>query len=801
MKSFFSRRMRSCGRALRAPISLIAALALAVAIAIPIAAIAATAFLNGTVSADGKPVAGVKVTAIGNNVMTSTRTNAQGNFSFATLLSGTYTLEAADNNRTAQLRVDLPATGATVALVLAVKQLGSVTVNAARTSPVRSAGTDVTLNATLLARTPASGSFPELLIQLPGAARGANGVVHINGDHGDINYIVDGVSIPQELNRVIGTEFNPSDVAFIDVLEGAYPAQYGERFAAVLNIDTRTGVSAPPGASFEASGGSFGHIDSTAGYHDRIGSGSLVFAVRNERTDRGLDPPNQGSPHNQASNANQFLRYTVPFGTNFVNFTFSHAYRSFQIPIDINGGQPASSDDNETQDDLFSSVGLRHAIGDRGSLSFGLGYKQSHIRDFGDSLNDWTYGETLNLNNGGLATDCTNALTIPNYGPLTCAYSLASNRTATDYKANVDFALRGGQHEVRWGAVYDITNVAKLYAVTLQPGNFLAPIFTPGTPAASYSVIDNAPNDGNGEQVYLQDSWRWGSDYQFDYGVRFDAFTLRSTEFSREYSQFSPRVKLTRLLGPRASVYVYYGRFFTPFSFENVSPSAAQTINMPLQPTIAQFDLKPQRDSDYEIGGHLPLGNGDLGLRVMQKNATDLIDDTQVGVTLLHQDINYQQGRIATQSAYYQLPLARGGRVYVTMNHTYSVNKGCETQLLAPCFGSPTDWTPADHEQRWGATSGVIVNDQRGGWFSLDGEYGSGLSSAGCPPGTPGFCKFTPHITFDVEKGMAIGPAAAVIFRVKNLLNAQYRITYLNAQGNHYYAARAFEVGVRFGNQ
>ncbi len=80
-----------------------------------------------------------------------------------------------------------------------------------------------------------------MLLQLPGAARGANGVVHINGDHGDINYIVDGVQIPQELNRTIGTEFDPNDIAFVETLQGAYPAQYGERFASVININTRNG--------------------------------------------------------------------------------------------------------------------------------------------------------------------------------------------------------------------------------------------------------------------------------------------------------------------------------------------------------------------------------------------------------------------------------------------------------------------------------------------------------------------------------------------------------------------------------
>ena len=195
----------------------------------------------------------------------------------------------------------------------------------------------------------------------------------------------------------------------------------------------------------------------------------------------------------------------------------------------------------------------------------------------------------------------------------------------------------------------------------------------------------------------------------------------------------------------------------------------------------------------------MPVGPGDLGLRVMQKNATDLIDDTQVGLTNLHQDINYQVGRIATQSAILQMPLQAGDNFYVSVNHTYSENNGCETQLLAPCFGSPTDFTPADHEQRWGSNAGILLNNSRGGWFSMDGEYGSGLSSAGCPAGISGYCKYTPHIVFSAEQGIPLGRQTTLTARVVNLLNDHFFITYLNAQGNHYYTGRAVSVSLQFG--
>jgi hypothetical protein len=760
--------------------------------------LAASATLTGIVLADGAPVPNAQLTATGNNVTLTTRTDAVGRFKFFNLSPGSYVVSAAASGGTSTTSIDLPASGADITLHLDPKKLGVVSVTAP--PPIRKSGTDVTLNRQALSRSPAAGSFSELLVQLPGAARGANGVVHINGDHGDINYVVDGVSIPQELNRSIGSEFNPNDISFIDVMEGAYPAQYGERFAAVLNINTRSSAGTA-GFNGAIEAGSFGHIDTTIGYQSPIGAGSLVTAFRDETTQRGLDPPNPDSPHNNASDANQFVRYTVPHGNDYVNVTVSHAFRTFQIPLDVAGGQPPASDDNETQDDLFTAIQMRHAIGDRGSLALGAGYKQSRIRDFGDPNNDWAYGEALWGAAGGAPTDCSDALAIPNYTNGTCAYSLFGDRTATDYKFTVDNALASGKHEVRWGGLYDIAHIAKNYAITLQPGNFLAQLNSPLTPNAPYAVVDSVPNDGRTEAVYLQDTWRMSPSYDVDYGVRADAFQLRSTQFDSGFSMLSPRVKLTRIFGPRASAYAYFGRFFTPFSFENVSPAAAQLLNLPLQRHVAAFDLKPQRDSDYEVGGHVPVRQGDLGLRVMWKNAADLIDDTQIGVTLLHQDINYRVGRIAVQSLYYQLPLRRQGRYYLAVNHTYSVNRGCETQLLAPCFGSPTDWTPADHEQRWGATGGIAMNDSHGGWVSIDGEYGSGLSSAACPPDTPGFCKYTPHITFDAEKGIALGGTTTMTIRVRNLLDHEYLITYLNAQGNHYSTKRAIDVGFQFGGR
>jgi hypothetical protein len=786
----------------------------------------ATTFLAGNVSASNKPAVGATVTVLGNNLHLQTKTDAHGHFILDGLPIGTYNVDIAGNEGTTAMTVEVPSEGTTLTASLnPIKQIGRATVSSR--PPVQGSGTDVTLTSTQLTHSPASGSLSELLLQTPGAARGANNVVHINGDHGVIGYVVDGAPVPQELNRQIGTEFDPNDIAYMELIEGAFPAQYGERFAAIMNITTRNG-SGPPGFSGSFDYGSFGHADSTLSYHAPIGKGYLEVAARNELGDRGEDPPNLNSPHNKFSNTNQFLRYTLPMGNDYLNFTLSNSYHTYQIPNDVNGGEPATTDDNETQADTFANLQFRHPIGDHGSLSVGTFFKRSQIRDFGDPQNDFAYGAALNMAGGGSPSDCANAPLAagspymnpsgdPNvmYSNGSCGYSLYGNRTADDVGGNLDYQNRSTHHTVAFGALTDATHVSKDYQVTLQGyaqgGNFLtnAGICPQQNPDGSCTVTDDAPNIGHLNALYLQDSWKMSDHWQADYGIRQDFFEITSTQFADGYAQTSPRLKLTYNFSPTANIYAYYGRLFMPYSLENVSPSAAYLLNLPLQSNPAAFDLKPQRISDYEFGGHVAIGpSGDLGLRIMQQNSTDWIDDTQVGVTNLHQDVNYALGRVATQTLYYQLNLPAGSRFYASATHTYAVDKGCETQLLAPCFGATDDWAPADHDQRYDINSGIIWNDRRGGWFSIDGEYGSGLSTSppgvmgitcGYPdPNTGGPCKVPPHLTFDVEKGIAVGHGNALVFRIQNLLNDQYMVTYYNAQGNHWALPRSFDIGYRF---
>ena len=354
-------------------------IALLCACAAPSYAVNASAFLTGTVTSKGVPAANVAVTASGNNLSVKATTDGKGRFSFPPLALGTYQLEAKYGDLRGGVRVDLGSGGASVAIALgSLTEIGHAVVS--RSQVTRGSGSDVVLNATDLTQLPFDNSFSEMEIQMPGAVRGANGVVHINGDHGVINYMIDGVALPQELNRDIGGEINLNDLSFVDLVEGAYPAQYGLRFGSVFNMSTRAGTG-PAGFDGYASFGSYTDAQTTFGYHAPIaGGGGYSLAFSGDQSTRGLDPPNFDSPHNNASSVNQFARFTLPSGgNNFTNVTFINSNSTFQIPNDVDNGEPASTDDNETQADTFLAVQFHHA--DR---QHGRGYIRPGVQSIED---------------------------------------------------------------------------------------------------------------------------------------------------------------------------------------------------------------------------------------------------------------------------------------------------------------------------------------------------------------------------------------------------------------------------------
>ena len=103
-------------------------------------------------------------------------------------------------------------------------------------------GTNLTLNKSLL--------------QAPGVVQDSYGVIHVRNEHGNLQYRINGVIVPESISG-FGTTFDPRIASSIQLITGTLPAQYGYRTSGVINFRTQSGLLVN-GGEVGIYGGSFG---------------------------------------------------------------------------------------------------------------------------------------------------------------------------------------------------------------------------------------------------------------------------------------------------------------------------------------------------------------------------------------------------------------------------------------------------------------------------------------------------------------------------------------------------------------
>ena len=100
-----------------------------------------------------------------------------------------------------------------------------------------------------------SSSFQQVLLQAPGVVQEEFGEIHVRGDHGDVQYRVNGVLLPESLNG-FGQEIDTHLIQSVTLLTGTMPAQFGERTAGIIDVTTKSG-SQLNGSELSLYGGSY----------------------------------------------------------------------------------------------------------------------------------------------------------------------------------------------------------------------------------------------------------------------------------------------------------------------------------------------------------------------------------------------------------------------------------------------------------------------------------------------------------------------------------------------------------------
>ena len=181
----------------------------------------------------------------------------------------------------------------------------------------------------------ASSSLSSLVtLASPGIAADSNGLFHGLGDHAENSFSVDGQPITDQQSKVFSNQLPVDAVQSLEVVDGAPPAEYGDKTSVVIVATTRSGqgVTTPHG-SVTGSYGSFG--SSNVGFDLAYGgqkSGNFI-SVTGLNSGRFLDPPEFVVMHDKGNEENVFDRVDYQLSqADTVHFNVNYSRSWFQTP-------------------------------------------------------------------------------------------------------------------------------------------------------------------------------------------------------------------------------------------------------------------------------------------------------------------------------------------------------------------------------------------------------------------------------------------------------------------------------------
>src|ERR1700720_4159891 len=100
-----------------------------------------------------------------------------------------------------------------------------------------------TIDAAAIAATPGGDNtlLNQVIMQAPEVAQDSFGQFHIRGEHNGLQYRLNGIILPEGIS-VLGQSLDPRLAESVRLITGALPAEYGNRTAGIIDIQTKSGV-------------------------------------------------------------------------------------------------------------------------------------------------------------------------------------------------------------------------------------------------------------------------------------------------------------------------------------------------------------------------------------------------------------------------------------------------------------------------------------------------------------------------------------------------------------------------------
>lgn len=547
----------------------------------------------------------------------------------------------------------------------------------------------------------------QILLQAPGVVQDSFGDIHIRGEHRNLQFRLNGVSLPEGLSG-FGQVFDGLGLRSVSLITGALPAQYGLRTNAVIDLQTRTGAL-DPGGTIGATYGSRGTIQPYASWAGIIGGWDVFAAGTYLRSELGIENP-AGTRNALNDDTSQFrgilqlVRQLTP--DTRLSLIGGTAQNRFEIPT-RHGLETAFT---AYGDSIFDSAALRARQWERTSFgtaalqsSFGWGDVQlaAFVRSSSIHYTPDTIGE---LRFNGVASDVLRrSVTIGTQAD--ASYRLSEN------------------HTLRAGAIVSGERSSYANATTVLP------LDEDGAARdAPFTIAERGSRIGWTYGAYVQDEWRLAETVTLNIGVRADLLDSYTSAF-----ELSPRANLVWTPVPGTRLHAGYARTFTPPQQELITTPTllrfAGTTNAPAG--LGNALPRPERAHRFDAGISQQFGeNLTLGVNAYYKHVTDLLDFGQFGNALIFTPFNYRHGRIygtefsATWRSdavllYANLSLSRS-----VARDIRSAQYNFDEEELAYVHRR---YVRTDHDQLITASAGAIWRAWEGGRLSGTILYGNGL--------------------------------------------------------------------------
>lgn len=565
---------------------------------------------------------------------------------------------------------------------------------------------------TAISNTPQGENAPlnQVLLRAPGVVQDGFGQIHVRGDHGSLQYRLDGVQLPEGLS-LFSQILSPRFAESLSLITGSLPAQYGLRTAGVVDIGVKSGTT-NPGGELSFMGGSYNWVQPSGEYGGR--SGNIDYYAAGQYMSNGIGientTPSYWPIHDQTSQWYALGKVTGIVDENTrLSVIAGGVNAAYQIP-NTPGRVPANTVNGIANWDS-SILDQRQWE----NTYFGLASLQKSYQNFNLQLSGFTRYSELSYQPDALGDLLYNGI-----APYAKRTSLAVGVQAdSSWKVASNHTLRGGFLVQRERVTsFSQNNVLPMVTNPDDPDGDLIPGGTPtGFP-------DGADLVGWTYSVYLQDEWKVVPKVTVNFGARFDAISAATTE-----NQLSPRVNVVWEPTPEITLRAGYARYFVPAPLNQVGNGSLVTrLGTTAAPEVLTNDpVRAERSDNIDIGLTVkPIDGFTLGFAGYYKWAENYLDKGQFGAPIFQTAFNYSNAQVRgfeVFANYDKGPWSLYGNVAWSQVNAININSAQFNFEQAELAYIASNWIFADHNQSWTGSAGAAYI------FNIDSDYATRVSA------------------------------------------------------------------------